>query len=362
MARVVFRRLCPTTGRMLAVLLAVAAPLTNATAGVFGNDERRPIAGQDQKTANYVGLLKTDTTNSICTAVCLSNDIIATAGHCISPSQADASTDLKSVKFRPFSEKLRQHAPIAGAAIDNVNHSIISGNRSLRVTPPISAAHDWSLIKLDRPICRSGGLPLLASKPGSRDHMIQIAFHHDLGQDHLFRGAPCTALDPSEQKQLNRVEQDFVNAHQLLFHHCDAEVGSSGSPLLTQVANHPAIAAINVGTYYLASRAATAAARDEDDNPVNAEAVANTAIAAHILQMPLAELSARQPLSSKKEIARLSDALTALGYIAGPPVQTPTPRLRFAARQFADSVKHLEWQGLDQNLLDASEQAALQPN
>ena len=78
-----------------------------------------------------------------------------------------------------------------------IRRNIQSGTSRLRVTPPIDAANDWAVVRLETPVCRAGGIALsqapreeieIAAMDGG---VYQVSMHRDVSAETLVAGKPC---------------------------------------------------------------------------------------------------------------------------------------------------------------------------
>jgi V8-like Glu-specific endopeptidase len=284
----------------LAAGCAIAALVTFSSASpaaVFGSDNRRPVTKSEAAVARKIGTLTSSETGAYCTAFCVAPDVIATASHCLFGTAATSSPKLSSLTFKLTSAPIGSAGtPIAGRANNNQSRNIISGTTHLAVMPPIGAAQDWAVVKLEKPACTSGALKI-SNKPeieirdaAARGEVYQIAVHADMPDKNLRRGGPCAVSTSFPGADDATIARDFTNPNAILFHDCDTGGGSSGSPLLINTPSGPEVAGINVGTYVL-SRAVTTA---EDNQPASiSEPIANTAIWIAAIAGAVAELERR---------------------------------------------------------------------
>ena len=80
---------------------------------------------------------------------------------------------------------MRDIAHIAGHGNGTAALNVMSGSMSLNVRPPIEATRDWALVRLARPACTKGVLPVrvLPSieilKEADAKRVFQISYHRD---------------------------------------------------------------------------------------------------------------------------------------------------------------------------------------
>ena len=202
-------------------------------------------------------------------------------------------------------------ASIAGSAIRNEAQNVIAGAAHLNLTPPIGAAHDWAVAKLDRPACVSGGLPLANAATPSL--VYQVAVHKDIASPELQFDSGCAYGAAFPNVELKRLARDFANSRSVMLHDCDTGAGSSGSPMLADRDGAPEVVGVNVGVY-VAERVAPSAA---DGVSAPRQPIANTAIAVAPLARALAELQSRDLLTTPNEIIRVQRGLAALALYDG---------------------------------------------
>lgn len=248
---------------------------------VFGTDDREALPQPRAMLAGKIGMLALGEA-TFCTAFCVGTDTIATASHCLLGTEQTPGPDLERVVF-----KMGQHeatpAKLAGESRSSIRSHLKSGTPLLRVTPPIAAVRDWAVVRLAKPVCRSGGLPLSKlsrdgiEREAKAGNVYQVAMHRDVAPDALVIAGACLITTSFPQAGAEAIAQDFLDPQSVLMHTCDTGPGSSGSPLLIDGPNGPEVIGINVGTYVLAR--ASASTSSADGAPARAsEAIANTAI------------------------------------------------------------------------------------
>lgn len=303
---------------------------------VFEADQRTVLDGNKLKLSAYIGTLSTGNGGPVCSAVCLGPDMIATASHCLYGTSAAKGPALGDITFATSAEP-QQRANIAGGETAMQSQNIISGTTRLNVQPPIDAVNDWAIVRLAAPVCRSGGLALHEATAAEREGMsveqplYQVAMHRDLPDTDLRYDGPCALKRDFPQAGADLISRDFTRPDAILFHHCDTGPGSSGSPMLVDGDNGPEIAAINIGTYVISRSVVEARAGDAADKSTP---IANTAIATRQFAAAVADLGARDLLSTPAEVLRLELRLKALGHLRGPAEGRLTPGLRSAIESF----------------------------
>jgi hypothetical protein len=258
--------------------LGIATPIA-----VFGKDDRNPLSKGDSRLAAQIGTLSSRKTGAVCTAFCVAPDAIATASHCLFGTAGTSKPDLTQLQF-----KVGQGGEIAKSALNGSNAqamrlNIISGTDRLAITPPIAAADDWAIARLEAPVCRAGGLALSQNTRAEVEQIaeaggvFEVAVHRDISYLGLMLARPCALPRQFPAADQNTIARDFLNPGAVVFHTCDTGGGSSGSPLLIQGPNGPEVIAINVGTYVHSRMVMRASGETQTET---SEAIANTAVAA----------------------------------------------------------------------------------
>ena len=153
-------------------------------------------------------------------------------------------------------DAVRDHAQIAGHANGTAPQQRHVGiDESLNVRPPIDATRDWALVRLARPACSKGVLPIrvlpieqILSEAAAK-HVFQIAYHRDYTPWKLAYSRPCGVAKSFEPVDWRQIARDFSDPESLLLHTCDTGGASSGSPILLDTPDGPEVIGINVGTY-----------------------------------------------------------------------------------------------------------------
>ena len=308
---------------------AQPSPLYSSVAGesavqrvaVFGIDERRDLPPAYQSLANKIGVLADLRLRSQCTAFCLSENMIATAAHCLFRTRDETRPDLNNFRFWLQGKQASASARIAGTQSAAAVAHVMTGSMSLTVRPPIEATSDWALARLDKPVCGSGGLPISQHtaeellKPGLAQPLYQVGYHRDFPGERLAFGAPCRVSRSFEHADWKTITADFDHADQLILHSCDTGGASSGSPLLVDGPNGPEVAGINVGTYVqsriLMIDGAVA-------HRYQAENVANTGVSARAFADLLPAFARAEFLTVRADMRELQSLLAGVGVFSGP--------------------------------------------
>jgi Putative peptidoglycan binding domain/Trypsin-like peptidase domain len=316
--------------------LETANPLVSRVA-VFGKDDRTVLPARLKSLEGSVGLLYDQTTRTVCSAFCVGDDVVATAGHCLFGTDHERGPKLASFTFRLPAKKQSSVTPIAGTRADGVSQYVTSGSIELSTRPPIDASHDWALVRIAKPMCRGNALPLSRApsaevmKLAAKKRVYEVGFHRDFGNWTLAYGAPCSIRRSFDTADKDAIAKDFADARNVLFHTCDTGGASSGSPLLIDGENGPEVVGINVGTYVQSQVLL------EDGQVVHrykASAVANTGVAAEAIRDKLEAFERADILATREDLRRLQIRLAQYGHYSGPRDGAYGPRLRSAIESF----------------------------
>ncbi len=327
-------------------LVGLAAPVLSA---VFGKDDRAALPYALHGLKAKIGALRSTQTGAACTAFCLSVDVIATASHCVFGAPDAAPPDLASLEFQ-----LEGAAPagVGGRAIGAEAQHIIAGAQRLSLTPPIDAAHDWAAVKLERPACRAGGLPLsnVAPSAAATQGVSHVGVHRDVAPPPALRvSADCPFAVDRET-----ASRDFAEPRAMLLHTCDTGAGSSGSPMLIDRNGQAEVVGLNVGVY-VASRAFSSATGSAAPPR---RPIANAAISIAALAAAFNELAARDLLTTRQDIARAQRRLIQLGLFEGEPTGRVDDALVAAVRAYERLNNRAETGLLTTKLLGELERGA----
>lgn len=281
----------------LVVALALACGAGPASqAAVFGVDDRGAVPPRHKALSRSIGLFYNAKAKTVCSAFCVGDALIATASHCIFKTAGEAPLDPADFRFgQPHTEPALQ-ARVAGAADGTATRNVIAGNTRLNVKPPIDATEDWALVRLDRPACRGAVLPVEPLPPAEVamrakvGQVFHVAFHRDRLPWKLLYAQGCRVAPAFDKVERDQIERDFRTPERLLLHRCGTGGASSGSPLLVEGRNGPAVIGINVGTYVqsrIMLQDGTVTFRSKP------EPIANTAVAAQAFVDEIATLNAR---------------------------------------------------------------------
>jgi V8-like Glu-specific endopeptidase len=288
---------------------------------VFGRDDRVALPERLATTASRIGVLFNNPARSVCSAFCVGPAMIATAAHCV------AVTSPQGSRMRPADflfarayDRERDYARIEGYSTGSAAQHILTGEFRLNVRPPIDAARDWALVRLDRPICRSGGLPIqpaatvdiLAMAQAGR--LFNVAYHRDLPTWTPTYSGPCHAGRDFGASEWSTIAPDFESPDQIILHTCDTGGASSGSPIFAEGPQGPVVVAMNVGTY-VQSRVVTQ--QGQVTHRQQTETIANTAVNAAVIAEHVADFRAAQILATGAPIRQLQEHLAALNFYDG---------------------------------------------
>ena len=302
---------------------ASATPQSNVhSIAVFGADDRRDLPPGKQSLGRKIGTLTDVRSRSQCTAFCVSEDIVATAGHCLYRTHDEVRPDLANFQFEIHGERGRiEWAGIAGGQSQAGVAEIASGSLALSVKPPIDATRDWALVRLDAPVCRSGGLPLSTrpaaslSQARAAQPVYQAAYHRDFPGGRLAFGPSCGVSRAYETASWETIQTDFYHANDLILHSCDTGGASSGSPLLIDGPNGPEVAGINVGTYV---QSRVLMVNGAVAHRYQAESIANTGVSATAFTVALDVLRGATFIKTRSELRELQILLSGAGLFSGP--------------------------------------------
>lgn len=288
---------------------------------VFGQDDRVALPERLATTASRIGVLFNNPARSVCSAFCVGHAMIATAAHCV------AVTSPQGARMRPADflfarayDRERDYARIEGYSTGSAAQHILTGEFRLNVRPPIDAARDWALVRLDRPICRNGGLALQSSTSAEilsiaqAGRLFNIAYHRDLPTWTPTYSGPCHAGRDFGASEWSTIAPDFESPDQIVLHTCDTGGASSGSPVFAEGPQGPVVVAMNVGTY-VQSRVVTQ--QGQVTHRQQTETIANTAVNAAVFSEYVAAFRAEQILATGAPIRQLQEHLAAFNFYAG---------------------------------------------
>ncbi len=284
-----------------------------ASAAVFGTDDRVTPPPRYAPVSDQIGLFFSNQSRTVCTAFCVADSIIATAAHCLA-QVGGKPAPLRDFMFARGYDRLREFARIEGHATGSTAQNVMHGDFRHRVRPPIDAANDWALIRLNRAACPANGIPVTPISTGDvineakAGRVFQLSYHRDWTQWKLAYSKPCSAARDFKTVGWMSIAPDFLNADQMVLHQCDTGGASSGSPMLLESPKGVSVIGINVGTY-VQSKIMT------DKGQVTlrekAETVANTAVNASVFAAAVEAMKAATILPTGQPMRDLQERLTA---------------------------------------------------
>lgn len=296
-------------GTAAALLATTTAP---GSAAVFGTDDRVTPPPRYAPVNDQIGLFFSNQARTVCTAFCVADNIIATAAHCLAQVGGKPAR-LSDFMFARGYDRLREFARIEGHATGSTAQHVMHGDFRHRVRPPIDAANDWALVRLNRAACPANGIPVTPLSTGEilteakAGRVFQLSYHRDWTQWKLAYSKPCAAAREFKTVGWMSIAPDFINAEQMVLHQCDTGGASSGSPMLLEGPKGISVIGINVGTY-VQSKIMT------DKGQVTlrekAETVANTAVNASVFAASVAAMRGATILANGQPLRDLQERLT----------------------------------------------------
>lgn len=306
----------------LAGLAAIACGLVagSGQAAIFGADDRVALPERLKALKRSVGLLSNDRSRTVCSAFCVADTVIATAGHCVFRTGSETPPPVGAFRFSRPALPGSPGARIAGAADGTAAMNVAAGGARLSVKPPINAPADWALLRLDSPVCAGAVLPLAKLSPeqvaqaAAQRALFLAGFHRDFANWGLAYSQPCEAGRHAVTNDWGTLLRDFVRPDQLILHTCDTAAASSGAPLLIEGARGPEVIGINVGTY-VQSQVET------QDGVVThrykADTVANTGVSTQAFAASVAAFRTAGVVADKPTLRTLQQALAERGHYEG---------------------------------------------
>jgi protease YdgD len=288
---------------------------------VFGADDRVPLPAKFKDVQQKIGLLFNMRSRTVCTAFCVAPDVVATAGHCLHRTLGERPPQLADFWFARNYDAVRDYARIAGYASGAAGQHVMSGSISLNVRPPIDATKDWAFVRLSRPVCSKGVLPVRVLpleqilKEAKADRVFQISYHRDFTPWRPAYSRPCGVAKSFDTADWNTIAQDFADPGQLLLHTCDTGGASSGSPMLLDTVEGPQVIGINVGTYV---QSKVLMQEGKVTQRMKADTIANTAVSATAFAEKLDIFRHASILETVADMRELQMLLRELKLYAGP--------------------------------------------
>ncbi len=233
---------------VLAVTAGSWLSASDATAYVFGKDDRVPLPREYSHLRYKIGFLHTRAGKYGCTASCVAKDMILTAAHCILGRRGKKSAKPQGdLKFFLPNKYVRSFYDIADVLHvgDYLPRNVFTGVGGRRTFSGNNNL-DWAYVKLGSNACKHGSLNLKSlpigeiAKAGKNGKLIEVAFHGDkeFGKT-LFFTNKCRVKGVSTKRRRKRLTKT-IN------HTCDMKSGASGSPLLMEVDGQLSIVGLNV--------------------------------------------------------------------------------------------------------------------
>jgi protease YdgD len=307
-------------GRTATPIAASIRPLTPVA--IFGKDDRGDLPEDLSALEGKIGMLYEQSTQTLCTAFCVSRNIIATAAHCLFQPKNGKLPNLSDVTFRLNYGTTTLQTGIFGRHTPYTKHFIAVGTTAFNNEPPLSAPRDWALVKIEDPICRFGALKIdprpvteLIQK-STENRIFQVAYHWDYKHWKLAYSKPCTVQRDYDEIQWRFIKKHFIDHDQLVLHKCDTGGASSGSPLLMipPQSKVPVAVGINVGTY---TRTRILLRKGQVVKKLSPDIIANTGVNATAFEHVIAELENSAVISSHDSMVRLQGELAARGLYTG---------------------------------------------
>ncbi len=279
---------------------------------VFGRDDRVALPTRLMALKEKIGLLFSQRSRLVCTAFCVAANVVATAGHCLYRTRGEPAPPLADFWFARNFEGKRHFERIAGSGRSAAAQHVMSGSMDLNVRPPIDASKDWALLRLSRPACDRGVLPVRALSmeaivaEAAANRIFQVSYHRDFKPWRLAYSGPCGVARSFAAADWPVIAGDFADPTQVLLHTCDTGGASSGSPLLLETGEGIAVVGLNIGTYVQS----TVLMEDgRITKRLEAAEVANTAVNSDAFAGKLKTFREAAILTSPDEIRALQMAL-----------------------------------------------------
>jgi V8-like Glu-specific endopeptidase len=290
-------------------------------AAVFGTDDRMPTPVKYKDVQEKIGLFFNPRRRTVCTAFCVAPDVIATAGHCLVGTAGERPARFADFWFARNFDVVREHARVAGHANGTATQHVMLGSNSLSIRPPIDATRDWALVRLARPACSKGVLPVrvlpidqILSEAGAQ-HVFQIAYHRDYIPWRLAYSRPCGVARSFGPVDWKLIVRDFAEPEALLLHTCDTGGASSGSPILLDSPDGPEVIGINVGTY---QQSKVLMQDGEVKQRLKADTIANTGVASAAFASKLEAFRQAEILATLGQMRELQGLLAQRQLYSGP--------------------------------------------
>jgi protease YdgD len=280
-----------------------------------------PTPAKYKDVQEKIGLFFNLRRRTVCTAFCVAPDVIATAGHCLLGTAGERPARFGDFLFARNFDVTREQVRVAGHANGTATQHVMVGSTSLSIRPPIDASRDWALVRLARPACSKGVLPIRVLpieqilSEAIAQRVFQIAYHRDYIPWKPAYSRPCgvaKSFGPVDWKQIVR---DFAEPEALLLHTCDTGGASSGSPILLDTPAGPEVIGINVGTY---QQSKVLMQDGEVKKRMKADTIANTGVASAAFASKLEAFRQAVILGSAAEMRELQGLLAQRQLYSGP--------------------------------------------
>lgn len=319
---------CAIPAAAVAMPDAKRPPVTSSArpVAIFGPDDRTDVPEKFSALEGKVGMLYEQSTQTLCTAFCVGEGIIATAAHCLFQPKSNQLPNLNEVVFRLSYGTTQKTSGIHGRNTPFVKNSIAVGTTQFNNEPPLSAPKDWAVVKLERPICSFGAIkvqtmsvPEIIEKAQEKK-VFQVAYHWDYKHWQLAYSQPCRVARDFDQIKWRFIRQHFLNSDELLLHTCDTGGASSGSPVLLDTAGSgrpgepPIAVAINVGTY---TRTRILLRQGHIVKRLKPDIIANTGVNATAFKKVIDAMEKADLIASRPDMLKLQTELQARGFYSG---------------------------------------------
>ena len=289
---------------------------------VFGKDQRQRLPKRYKNLDNQIGLLHNTKTNTLCTAFCVGPDLIATASHCLFSHRKKRRLHLSSFLFKlKTGRKSRSpYSRLAGTRSKQTRNYIIAGTSKLNRRPPIGAARDWAIVRLERPACKKGWLKAVnlpyhkLENAARKKKLFQIAYHMDYRNWQIAYSRSCTVKRNHGGLSWSNIKKHFSVPQSLILHRCDTGEASSGSPLLMDSKNGPLVVGINVGTY---QQRELTLKNGRVVRRTKYKTIANTAVSSKAFYAKISLLRRANIIRHRSDLKKLQISLEEQGYYRG---------------------------------------------
>lgn len=303
---------------------------------IFGRDDRISLPPSRRHLGKSVGLLVEPVSETTCSAFCVDDRIVATAGHCIFRTEGQKAPKFSRFDFRLPGTDPQISTPVAGGP-DGGHQFVAAPSKRLSVAPPIDAANDWALVVLEKPVCKGRSLPVArynaeqVLRLSEQGRVFQLAYHRDYGSWDLAYGARCAVRRSFSGLDWPAIQNDFAKPDHVLLHMCDTGGASSGSPILADTLRGTQVVGINVGTYTVSR---VLKHQDEVIHRYRADRVANTGVSTTAFRSRLEALRGAKIIANREGIVHLQQYLADLGHYRDRVDGIFGPNLRAAIEAF----------------------------